>query len=360
MTVDKSFDFKEFLNISDASVKDTIEMFFKYPSGFHGDTGLQHYLYHRIFSNAEERIFWQSSNDSNIRTLLFQSEVYTECKYLKKGKSKKPGRFDMAFISPPLDKNRKSPEKLKPFIAFEVGRNKSLKIMGDINASQEADAPTPGDAAKIIRDLRFGKLKAGYILEFFDRRTPRDIQNARKVAKELGGFLERIENIKCHISICLFQPNDEPLVWLYPDSWADNLNLDYEQLSFEQPIPSLSKCKNRISHEVFFELCGDCGRSLQETIYEKYFKELRLLYGGKTMTLNQLKPKSCFLRISNKFEKKGEKIRDFSDQMKNIFVQNKIPVIDGTVTVPEEKNESLIQLILLSISKYLDQIQGKI
>ena len=92
---------KEFNKIANKSVKETIEMFFKYPFGFHGDTGIQHYLYHRILSNASSKIYWKYAGNSNIQTLLFQSEVYTECTYQNKGQRPGRGRFDMAFVAPP-------------------------------------------------------------------------------------------------------------------------------------------------------------------------------------------------------------------------------------------------------------------
>ncbi len=344
-------DIRKFIDIADKSVKETIKMFFKYPLGYHGDTGLQHYLYHRIFSNAGKSICWHSDNNSNMRTLLFQSEIYTECKYRNTGKNKKSGRFDMAFVSPPADESKKAQKELKFLIAFEVGRNKSFKTMGDITAPQEVDA-MPGDAAKIIRDLRFGELRAGYILEFFDQRTQGNIRNAQKIAKELSRFLEEIDNIKCHIAISLFQPDGTPLVWFYPSSWAHNLNMDYEQLNIEQPIPSPSQYKNRISYEEFLKLCGDCGRPLQEAIHEKYSQKLKLLYGGKTMTVN-IQPAGRLFRIGNRNDKYGECIYEISDEIEFMLQQNIDQFEVKKIFIPRSKDEKLIKSILEAISQYL-------
>ena len=48
-------DLTELLQITDAAVRDSILAFFQHPYGFHGDTGIEHYLYHRLLTNAGNR-----------------------------------------------------------------------------------------------------------------------------------------------------------------------------------------------------------------------------------------------------------------------------------------------------------------
>jgi len=141
--------------------------------------------------------------------------------------------------------------------------------------------------------------------------------------------------------------------------WYKFLKNDFEN-NVEQKISiPPESTKNHISYEEFLELCGDCGRALQEALCEKYSKKLRFVYGGKTMTVNLRPPKSCILRISNKFSERRENICEFSEQLENIFVRNRIPVSNGKVSIPVEKDERFIRLILQSISEYLDQVGDK-
>ena len=48
----------------------------KNPWQFHGDTGIMHYLYHRVLCNGGDRLF-HSSASVDVGTLLFQSGFYT-------------------------------------------------------------------------------------------------------------------------------------------------------------------------------------------------------------------------------------------------------------------------------------------
>lgn len=49
---------EDYLQISDAAIRDTINAFFHHPYGFHGDSGIQHYLYHRLLTSAGTRAVW--------------------------------------------------------------------------------------------------------------------------------------------------------------------------------------------------------------------------------------------------------------------------------------------------------------
>jgi len=266
---------RDFEKIADKSVAETIEAFLKYPSGFHGDTGLQHYLYHRILSNASSRIYWTSPSDATQQTLIFQSEIYTKCTYKKTGVKAGRGRFDMAFIEPPRNVTRRntwSQNGRKAVIAFEVGRNKRESWMGEYRAPQEKSDPQPGDAAKIIRDLRFGGLKGGYILEFFDQSQ---VANAQMIAKKLSNFLDSIEKINCHLAIAVMTSRGNPLIWLYPSCWLHEIELNYKKMDLDQstqfcegsPIEgninhaSQRKCENLWQEPDFTIVQGTVGSS---------------------------------------------------------------------------------------------------
>lgn len=338
---------KEFKRVADKSVKETIEMFFKFPSGFHGDTGIQHYLYHRILFKAGSKIYWKHPDNPNIQTLLFQSEVYTDCTYKSTGQQPGRGRFDMAFVEPPEDlrnDNIISQNRLKPLIAFEVGRNKGASALGDYEAPKEIADPKPGDATKIIRDLRFKSLYAGYILQFFDKSRISNFKKIQEVAKKLRDFLKKIEPINCHVALSVLNPGEEPKVWIYPESWSEEIRLEYEKLDIDkfdiktkikQPPRNLDA--NRITYEEFLERCGDCGRVLQEALSEKYTKKLKLLYGSKTMTVNEY-PKGRLFRVGNKYDKNGERVYQISNQLIEKTTQDFNKLIKyGKIEIPKIK-----------------------
>ena len=349
---------KEFKKIANKSIKETIEMFFKYPSGFHGDTGIQHYLYHRILSNASSKIYWEYAGNSNLQTLLFQSEVYTECTYQNKGNRPGRGRFDMAFIAPPIISNHDTiiaHGSLKPIIAFEVGRNKNVKLLGDYEAPREKVDSVPGDASKIIRDLRFGSLDTGYILEFFDRRIAMNLYRGQQIAKELSNFIGQIEPINCHIALSFLNPEGKARVWLYPPAWFKEIKIECEKLDINQIIPSIKNYRaNRIPYEEFLVKCGDCGQALQETLNKKYSDKLKLLYGKKTMTVNK-RPKGCLFRVGNKQDIYGECVYDISDQLIKKTVQHANKLINnGRINIPQNRDDKFISLVLNLLSAYLE------
>ena len=167
---------------------------------------------------AAKTYYWHSPRNPNIRTLLFQSEVPTKCKYRKKGNKPTPGYFDLAFMSPPADESNRIDEPLTPCIALEVGKNKVE--MGDYDAGKDVEDPTPGDAAKIIRDLQFRDLKIGYILQFYDGWSGRNVE---AIASKLTDYLEG-QAIDCRIAIALLDKNSEQRARFYPPEWGTALS----------------------------------------------------------------------------------------------------------------------------------------
>jgi hypothetical protein len=152
----------------DRSIRETVDAFLSNPTQFHGDTGIMHFLYHRMMTHGGDSVFKQSPN--GVKTLLLQSEHYTTLPYLQKGKSPTPARMDYAFLDqasvPPngmlLKKN------MPAAIGFEVGRNKAIEKMGQIEADCDCKTTKPGDAAKLIRELRCAGMGSAYLLEFYD------------------------------------------------------------------------------------------------------------------------------------------------------------------------------------------------
>jgi hypothetical protein len=102
----------------DGSVVETVEAFVTFRPGFHGDTGMRDYLYHRLMTNLPDGGTYRRSDGGG--TLLAQAEWYTALKYRKTGERPSPGRFDLGIPNP---ENLDLP-KPHPLVAFECGRNK--------------------------------------------------------------------------------------------------------------------------------------------------------------------------------------------------------------------------------------------
>src|SRR6266516_3680344 len=77
----------------DNSVVETVEAFVRFRPGFHGDTGVRDYLYHRLMTNLPDCGTYRQTDSWG--TLLAQAEWYTALKYRKTGKSSSRGRFDL-------------------------------------------------------------------------------------------------------------------------------------------------------------------------------------------------------------------------------------------------------------------------
>ena len=160
-----------FIALADKSIEETVTAFLECPYGFHGDTGLQHYLYHRLLTNNANVLKRASAAAPGRSALLVQSEHYTRMKYRKTGMGIGKGRFDVALISPDfVEMIDEFPSTIgrEALVAFEVGRNKGKgKLLGDIDASPDG-YPKPGDFGKLFREIKHAGLRIGYCLSTYD------------------------------------------------------------------------------------------------------------------------------------------------------------------------------------------------
>jgi hypothetical protein len=127
------------LDAVDCSVVQTIEAFVRFRPGFHGDTGIRDYLYHRLMTNLPDGGIYRRPGGGG--TLLAQAEWYTKLNYRRTGKKSSPGRFDIGIPKPDeLDLS-----KPHPLVTFECGRNKkATNLLRDIDAIAEHEGPEPG------------------------------------------------------------------------------------------------------------------------------------------------------------------------------------------------------------------------
>lgn len=227
--------------VIDKAVADTARAFLNNSLQFHGDTGIMHYFYHRMMTHGQDVLFKQCA--SGVKALLLQSEQYTTQKYLYKGQNATGGRLDFAVIDPDaVPSDGYVPESLPAYIGFEVGRNKALDKMGNILADSDALNVKPGDAAKLIRELRFGKMKAGYLLEFYtDEQFCGDATHVfQQVVKACGDLGIAGMHI---MSVVRGNVPNHGQVSVFPPGWNNSLQLSTSSLPTPQ-LPQPSSCQN--------------------------------------------------------------------------------------------------------------------
>ena len=365
---------EEYLQISNDAIRDLISAFFLHPYGFHGDSGIQHYLYHRLLTRAGNRAIWPPYTSQGSRAggayLLLRSEPLTQMTYQnEKAKKPSPGRFDMAFIDPTsLPKRYDIPPEKEPkaMVAFEVGKNKRKEKMGDFNRTILEKGPMPGDAAKIIRDIDSRHLEAGYVLEFYDNDGKIKDQEsvARKIATQLKSYADKIPENRLRIAFVLYSSKTEPTVRLYPKEWEQEMSLPYKKLLMEPTSiaeketvsPKKQKTKARIDFSWFNQKCSPSGVALQDELRKHFKNRCKLLYGGKTMTVNH---NGRLLRICNLYDSHGECISDLHPAVLESLQTNHTWVHDnsGYVRIPNEVDKRFIEAVIAAIESAISAVK---
>lgn len=71
------------VHVAEASIIETVEAFVRFRPGFHGDTGIRDYLYHRLMTGLPDG--GTHTRTDGCGTLLAQAEWYTVLKYRNPG-----------------------------------------------------------------------------------------------------------------------------------------------------------------------------------------------------------------------------------------------------------------------------------
>ena len=291
------------LDAVDRSILETIEAFVRFRSGFHGDTGIRDYLYHRLMTNLPDGGIYERTDGGG--TLLAQAEWYTALKYRRTGGQSSPGRFDIGIPNPEgLDLHRPP-----PLVAFECGRNKKVgSLLSDIDAIADHEGPEPGDITKLAREIRHRDLPFGYALEFFDK----------GMCSEAEYLLERLrpristelESNRLHIVVLVYIGDKAPILTFLPPAWAERIRLAFKAelkriedltcASVTTLVPRPSRIgvnrTNRVSREDFLCSCSVEARALIEAVEQRFRGQVKLIFGGNTMTVNR-QPRGTLLRI---------------------------------------------------------------
>jgi hypothetical protein len=301
---------KEMLRLVDRSLVDTVKMFFRCPYGFHGDSGLHHYLYHRILANGiEQLIYPEGEQGLEKATLLVQVEHYTRTKYQKTGRRPQSGQFDIALVAPESIKNNGGiPDATKgdAIVAIEVGRIKATDKLGPMGIDAMVEGMKPGDGAKVVGEIRLAGLKVGYVLEFFDSEA--DLPTAIEMADRFQSECSDLAGGELRVLIAIRHNQEDHRIWYYPSAWGEELKLPYRILDLTKR-PERKSPENRVAFADFVGRCGEGGKAIQEALRLHFRKSLDLLYGGKRMSAN-LDGERLFY-ANNGTHPEGEQLYDF-------------------------------------------------
>lgn len=285
----------------DRSVVETVEAFVRFRPGFHGDTGLRDYLYHRLMANLPDGGTYRRTDGGG--TLLAQAEWYTVLKYRGKGHGASPGRFDLGIPNP---KELEAPEP-HPLVTFECGRNKTtVKLLRDLDAEAEHEGPEPADITKLAREIRYEGLPYGYALEFYDD----DQGEANELLRRLRRQVSSAESDRLHVVVLVCLGGREPMLTFLPAAWEESIRIRFRaELERIEGLPCARNGVgaprsagaggghgNRVTREDFLSSCSNEAHALIEAIEQHFGGQVKLVFGGSTMTVNR-QPSGTLLRI---------------------------------------------------------------
>jgi hypothetical protein len=286
---------------AEASIIDTIEAFVRFRPGFHGDTGIREYLYHRLMARLPNGGTHTRLDGGG--TLLAQTEWYTVLKYCNTGNGSSRGRFDLGIADP---------EELecvvpRPLMTFECGRNKDASaLLGDIDAAAEHEGPAPADITKLAREIKHAGLPLGYALEFYDE----DHWEAERLINRVREWISTSQCNGLRVVVLSCRSGEKPVLTFLPESWAAQLCIEFgaelkriESLSctrMDRLAPAIRNGEghtNRISRDDFLCSCSLEARLLVESVERQFHKQVKFVFGGSSMTVN-LRPSGKLLRVS--------------------------------------------------------------
>ena len=360
-TVDSDIE-QAFLERVEKAITETAILFLKNPWQFHGDTGIMHYLYHRVLSHGGEDLFHRAEPDGTV-TLMFESEHYTKEVYLHKGKRESPGKLDFALLDPGSitreGRVRRGKRGLPAIAGIEVGLDKSVDEMGDMAAEQTARSVRPGDAAKLVRAIRSDQLRHGFLLEFY--RDPASEGVARSVfdavlaaGKDLAGL-----NV---LVLVAGTGGTSPKACAYPEEWKAKLGL--QGYSDIEPNAGADQNAGLSSFKRFQKYCCKGNLLLQGQLRElerAHPHALWLRYSHhplpRSMTVRRFDDHHKITRITTRLDD-PEELREIDPTLAQALSRAGLPLVDGCLRIPDEEDLDFVSKVIGALKTTLGLPSG--
>ncbi len=112
---------------------------------------------------------------------------------------------------------------------------------------------------------------------------------------------------------------------------------------------------NHIRFEQFLPFCGEGNRHLQQAIHDRYGNSrLRLLYGGKTMTVNTADAPGRIMRISNRNHESDERIWQIDPRAEKKLRRLLPTAFNGDrMVVPENEDPVFTDAVVTVLADFL-------
>jgi len=346
-----------FLEWVERAIAGTAILFLKNPWQFHGDTGIMHYLYHRILSLGGEDLFHRAEPGGTV-TLLLESEHYTKERYVDRGERESPGKLDFALLDPGSitreGRVRRGKGSLPAIAGIEVGLEKPVEKMGDMSAEAIAQSVRPGDAAKLIRGIRFGSLRHGFLLEFY--RGPAAAGVARRVYDAVLAAADGLASF--HVLVLVAGNSDTPpKASVYPNEWKSRLGLDdYGEIGIEA---AEKQDADLSTIERFRKHCGRGNLLLQarlkelETDYPRAVKLwLSRALSPKSMTVRRAGDRHGLARITTRLDAPQE-LRQIDPAFARALTQAGLTLVDDRLGIPDEEDADFVSRVVSALKTAL-------
>lgn len=333
------------------AITETIEEFLRCPEQFHGDTGISHYLYHCIHKHAGKSLY-SSSKSTVPNILLLQSEYYTKQQYRYTGTYDSGGKFDFAFVDEEtIEFGVSVSQSAKALIGIEVGLNKDIdKALGTITAGINEQAVRPADITKIVREIKSGNLRYGYILEFYsvgeERKAIQLLQELQQYAEteEIKGWMVFVVRAKDFQG--KFQVDEFPSSMIKAPIVTDK----HEVKPTVPPRP-----RKQTPMQEYLQACSPCNKKLQEELaklMERHPLGRKPNYGCNNMSL----ARHYRIKVSN-LNEKPEKIYDIDEKIQNALGRKGFST-RGAILIPhkQENCDDWVMRIVETIEEVMDNL----
>lgn len=345
-----------FVHIDNAILK-VIREFLTNPFQFHGDSTIMHSWYHWARDSGKDLFFHTPAAVDAVPALLLRSEYATLLNYLDRGKTPSSGSIDYAFLNPDaIGRDGKIDTTLPALVGIEVGLHKSIDDMGDMTAPEAQAIVKPGDAAKVIREIRFRQMQAGYVLEFYD--SPDEVNKAFTVYEIVKESLQVCDMLVRVVVIVHRGPRQSPMFAFHPKDWGETIaaRIGREVVPLTAD-PRIDADRGHKTLSDFKQWCGPCNSALQDAISAlpavREGKRV-LVYGRKSMTVNAGRTKAERVRIAqigNRSSNHGESIYHISPQLATELASRQLPT--DRITIPNDEDASFINTVTACLSAAL-------
>jgi len=195
----------------------------------------------------------------------------------------------------------------------------------------------------LAREISHKNLPYGYALEFYDE----DQGEAKELVRRLQRWTSRENSDHLRVVVVVCIGGSRPMLMFLPAAWEERIRLRFraeleriEGLTCARSGAGTPRTAgtggrrgNRVTKEDFLSSCSNEARALIEAVEQRFGGQVRLVFGGKTMTVNREPRDSKLLKIEKASDSVCELDPAVSDELAALLHLSVRPTsyrIDGT------------------------------